>query len=106
VIIDGPSWAAFDSACLEAQVIVAQARDRRLQTAGRLSNHEKRGKGPPWLNLLGGCCVALRARRLVVNSTRYEGNGADAPSCLKFSDRRLRPLTAASPPINNLATGG
>ncbi|CAK6693482.1 hypothetical protein BBFGKLBO_01446 [Synechococcus sp. CBW1107] len=76
VIIDGRIRGLLDSGLLEGQVIVAQAVIDELQQLADSGNAEKRGKGRRGLNLL----AALRetyGRRLVVNSTRYEGNGAD-----------------------------
>ncbi|MCT0219466.1 PIN/TRAM domain-containing protein [Synechococcus sp. CS-1329] len=76
VIIDGRIRGLLESGLLEGQVIVAQAVIDELQQLADSGNAEKRGKGRRGLNLL----AALRetyGRRLVVNSTRYEGNGAD-----------------------------
>jgi len=71
VIIDGRI-----QGLLEGQVIVAQAVIDELQALADSSNNEKRGKGRRGLKLL----TSLReeyGRRLVINSTRYEGKGAD-----------------------------
>ncbi|MCX5968487.1 MAG: PIN/TRAM domain-containing protein [Cyanobacteria bacterium] len=76
VIIDGRIRGLLASGLLEGQVIVAQAVIDELQALADSANAEKRGKGRRGLKLLS----ELRAqygRRLVVNSTRYEGNGAD-----------------------------
>jgi uncharacterized protein YacL len=76
VIIDGRIRGLLQSGLLEGQVIVAQAVIDELQALADSSNAEKRGKGRRGLKLL----TELRetyGRRLVVNSTRYEGNGAD-----------------------------
>ena len=76
VIIDGRIKGLLESGLLEGQVIVAQAVIDELQQLADSGNAEKRGKGRRGLNLL----AALRetyGRRLVVNSTRYEGSGAD-----------------------------
>jgi len=76
VIIDGRIRGLLESGLLEGQVIVAQAVIDELQALADSANAEKRGKGRRGLKLLG----ALReryGRRLVVNTTRYEGNGAD-----------------------------
>jgi len=76
VIIDGRIRGLLASGLLEGQVIVAQAVIDELQALADSSNAEKRGKGRRGLKLL----TELRetyGRRLVVNSTRYEGNGAD-----------------------------
>lgn len=76
VIIDGRIRGLLESGLLEGQVIVAQAVIDELQALADSSNAEKRGKGRRGLKLLS----ALRdtyGRRLVVNTTRYEGNGVD-----------------------------
>jgi uncharacterized protein YacL len=76
VIIDGRIRGLLDSGLLEGQVIVAQAVIDELQTLADSSNAEKRGKGRRGLKLLGELRERY-GRRLVVNTTRYEGNGAD-----------------------------
>ncbi len=76
VIIDGRIRGLLASGLLEGQVIVAQAVIDELQALADSSNTEKRAKGRRGLKLL----TELRenyGRRLVVNSTRYSGNGAD-----------------------------
>jgi uncharacterized protein YacL len=76
VIIDGRIRGLLDSGLLEGQVIVAQAVIDELQALADSANADKRGKGRRGLKLL----TELRTeygRRLVVNSTRYEGAGAD-----------------------------
>ncbi len=76
VIIDGRIRGLLASGLLEGQVIVAQAVIDELQALADSSNGEKRAKGRRGLKLL----TELRenyGRRLVVNSTRYSGNGAD-----------------------------
>lgn len=76
VIIDGRIRALLASGLLEGQVIVAQAVIDELQALADSSNSEKRAKGRRGLKLL----TELRenyGRRLVLNSTRYSGNGAD-----------------------------
>ena len=76
VIIDGRIRGLLASGLLEGQVIVAQAVIDELQSLADSSNGEKRAKGRRGLKLL----TELRenyGRRLVVNSTRYSGNGAD-----------------------------
>ena len=76
VIIDGRIRGLLHSGLLEGQVIVAQAVIDELQALADSANAEKRGKGRRGLKLLS----ALReryGRRLVVNTTRYEGNGVD-----------------------------
>jgi uncharacterized protein YacL len=64
------------SVIIDGQVIVAQAVIDELQTLADSSNAEKRGKGRRGLKLLGELRERY-GRRLVVNTTRYEGNGAD-----------------------------
>ena len=76
VIIDGRIRGLLDSGLLEGQVIVAQCVIDELQALADSANGEKRGKGRRGLKLL----AELReqyGRRLVVNSTRYEGKGVD-----------------------------
>ena len=76
VIIDGRIRGLLDSGLLEGQVIVAQCVIDELQTLADSANADKRGKGRRGLKLL----AELReqyGRRLVVNSTRYEGKGVD-----------------------------
>jgi uncharacterized protein YacL len=76
VIIDGRIRGLLESGLLEGQVIVAQCVIDELQALADSANAEKRGRGRRGLKLLS----ELRdqyGRRLVVNSTRYEGNGVD-----------------------------
>jgi uncharacterized protein YacL len=76
VIIDGRIQGLLGSGLMEGQVIVAQAVIDELQALADSSNNEKRGKGRRGLKLL----ASLRedyGRRMVINSTRYEGKGAD-----------------------------
>ncbi len=84
VIIDGRIQALLDCGVIEGQVIVAQTVIDELQQLADSSNNEKRNKGRRGLKLL----TELRenyGRRLVLNSTRYEGSG---------TDERLLKLTA------------
>jgi uncharacterized protein YacL len=76
VIIDGRLRTLLDTGLLEGQVIVAQCVIDELQALADSSNNEKRGKGRRGLNLLADLRERY-GRRLVVNSTRYEGQGAD-----------------------------
>jgi uncharacterized protein YacL len=76
VIIDGRIRGLLDSGLLEGQVIVAQAVIDELQALADSANAEKRGKGRRGLKLLSALREAY-GRRLVVNTTRYEGNGVD-----------------------------
>ena len=76
VIIDGRIRGLLESGLLEGQVIVAQCVIDELQALADSSNADKRGKGRRGLKLL----TELResyGRRIVVNSTRYEGKGVD-----------------------------
>ena len=76
MIIDGRIQGLLESGLVEGQVIVAQAVIEELQALADSSNNEIRGKGRRGLKLLG----RLRedyGRRMVINSTRYEGKGAD-----------------------------
>jgi len=76
VIIDGRIRGLLESGLLEGQVIVAQCVIDELQALADSANADKRGKGRRGLKLL----AELReqyGRRLVVNSTRYEGKGVD-----------------------------
>ncbi|MGA0253321.1 MAG: PIN/TRAM domain-containing protein [Vulcanococcus sp.] len=76
VIIDGRIRGLLDSGLLEGQVIVAQSVIDELQALADSSNTEKRGKGRRGLKLLSNLRERY-GRRLVVNTTRYEGNGVD-----------------------------
>jgi len=76
VIIDGRIRGLLASGLLEGQVIVAQCVIDELQTLADSSNSEKRGKGRRGLKLLSELRETY-GRRLVVNSTRYDGNGVD-----------------------------
>ena len=76
VIIDGRIRGLLDSGLLEGQVIVAQAVIDELQALADSSNAEKRSKGRRGLKLLSSLRERY-GRRLVVNTTRYEGNGVD-----------------------------
>ena len=76
VIIDGRVRGLLDSGLLEGQVIVAQSVIDELQALADSSNTEKRSKGRRGLKLLSSLRERY-GRRLVVNTTRYEGNGVD-----------------------------
>ncbi|MEY4352233.1 MAG: PIN/TRAM domain-containing protein [Cyanobacteriota bacterium] len=76
VIIDGRIQGLLASGLLEGQVIVAQAVIDELQALADSSNAEKRGKGRRGLKLLQSLREEI-GRRMVINSTRYEGKGAD-----------------------------
>ena len=84
VIIDGRIHGLLACGLLEGQAIVAQTVIDELQQLADSNNAEKRAKGRRGLKLL----TELRetyGRRLVLNSTRYEGSG---------TDERLLKLTA------------
>jgi uncharacterized protein YacL len=76
VIIDGRIRGLLNSGLLEGQVIVAQAVIDELQALADSANAEKRGKGRRGLKLLSELRERY-GRRLVVNTTRYEGSGVD-----------------------------
>ena len=76
VIIDGRIRGLLESGLLEGQVIVAQCVIDELQALADSANAEKRGRGRRGLKLLSELREQY-GRRLVVNSTRYEGNGVD-----------------------------
>jgi uncharacterized protein YacL len=76
VIIDGRIRGLLDSGLLEGQVIVAQSVIDELQALADSGNAEKRGRGRRGLKLLSELREQY-GRRLVVNSTRYEGKGVD-----------------------------
>jgi len=76
VIIDGRIRGLLDSGLLEGQVIVAQCVIDELQALADSSNAKKRARGRRGLKLLSELREQY-GRRLVVNSTRYDGNGVD-----------------------------
>tara|TARA_Y100001968_G_scaffold116859_1_gene106248 strand:+ start:18721 stop:19824 length:1104 start_codon:yes stop_codon:yes gene_type:complete len=76
VIIDGRIKGLLSCGLIEGQIIVAQSVIDELQQLADSSNNEKRGKGRRGLKTL----TELResyGRRLVLNSTKYEGPGTD-----------------------------
>jgi uncharacterized protein YacL len=76
VIIDGRVRGLLACGLLEGQVIVAQTVIDEMQQLADSSNPEKRARGRRGLKLL----TELRetyGRRLVINTTRYEGDGTD-----------------------------
>lgn len=93
VIIDGRIRGLLGSGLLEGQVIVSQAVIDELQALADSANAEKRGKGRRGLKLLSELREQY-GRRLVVNSTRYEGNGADEKLLRLTSDTGGTLLTA------------
>jgi uncharacterized protein YacL len=76
VIIDGRIRGLLASGLLEGQVIVAQCVIDELQALADSANGDKRSRGRRGLKLLSELRETY-GRRLVVNSTRYEGNGVD-----------------------------
>jgi uncharacterized protein YacL len=76
VVIDGRIRGLLASGLLEGQVIVPQCVVDELQALADSANAEKRGKGRRGLKLLTELKESY-GRRIVLNSTRYEGNGAD-----------------------------
>jgi uncharacterized protein YacL len=93
VIIDGRVRGLLDSGLLEGQVIVAQSVIDELQALADSSNTEKRSKGRRGLKLLSSLRERY-GRRLVVNTTRYEGNGVDDKLLKLASDTGGTLLTA------------
>jgi len=76
VIIDGRIRGMLACGLLEGKVIVAQTVIDEMQQLADSTNLEKRGKGRRGLKLL----TELREsydRRLVINTTRYDGAGTD-----------------------------
>jgi len=76
VIIDGRIKALLKFGLIEGQIIVAQSVMDELQKLADSGNNEKRGKGRRGLKLLNQLRESY-GRRLVINSTRYEGEGTD-----------------------------
>jgi uncharacterized protein YacL len=93
VIIDGRIRGLLDSGLLEGQVIVAQSVIDELQALADSANAEKRGRGRRGLKLLSELREQY-GRRLVVNSTRYEGTGVDDKLLLLTADTGGTLLTA------------
>jgi uncharacterized protein YacL len=93
VIIDGRIRGLLDSGLLEGQVIVAQSVIDELQALADSANAEKRGRGRRGLKLLSELREQY-GRRLVVNSTRYDGNGVDDKLLLLTADTGGTLLTA------------
>ena len=76
VVIDGRIRGMLACGLLEGKVIVAQTVIDEMQQLADSTNLEKRGKGRRGLKLL----TELResyGRRLVINTTRYDGAGTD-----------------------------
>ncbi|WP_320677255.1 PIN/TRAM domain-containing protein [Prochlorococcus sp. MIT 1300] len=76
VIIDGRIKGLLECDLIEGKVIIAQTVIDEMQQLADSNNNEKRAKGRRGLKLL----TSLRetyGRRLVINSTKYEGAGTD-----------------------------
>ncbi len=76
VIIDGRIKALLTCGLIEGQIIVAQTVIDELQKLADSSNSEKRAKGRRGLKLLNELREKY-GRRLVINNTKYEGQGTD-----------------------------
>ena len=76
VIIDGRISPLLACGLIEGQVIVSQSVIDELQQLADSSKNEKRSKGRRGLKLLTNLRQKY-GRRLVVNTTRYEGPGTD-----------------------------
>tara|TARA_Y100001968_G_scaffold42730_1_gene32799 strand:- start:35 stop:1144 length:1110 start_codon:yes stop_codon:yes gene_type:complete len=76
VIIDGRVKGLLGCSLIEGQIIVAQSVINELQQLADSSNNEKRAKGRRGLKTLTEL-RELYGRRLVLNSTKYEGPGTD-----------------------------
>ena len=92
-IIDGRIRGLLDSGLLEGQVIVAQCVIDELQALADSANADKRGRGRRGLKLLSELREQY-GRRLVVNSTRYEGQGVDEKLLKLTADTGGKLLTA------------
>ncbi len=76
VIIDGRIKGLLKFGLIEGKIIVAQTVIEELQKLADSSNNEKRSKGRRGLKIL----TEIRenyGKRLVINSTKYEGEGTD-----------------------------
>ena len=76
VIIDGRIRGMLACGLLEGQVIVAESVISEMQQLSDSTNVEKRAKGRRGLKLLKDLRETY-GRRLVINSTRYDGTGTD-----------------------------
>ena len=76
VIIDGRIRGMLACGLLEGQVIVAESVIDEMQQLSDSTNVEKRAKGRRGLKLLKDLRETY-GRRLVINSTRYDGKGTD-----------------------------
>ncbi|KGG16257.1 MULTISPECIES: PIN/TRAM domain-containing protein [unclassified Prochlorococcus] len=76
VIIDGRIKALLSFGLIEGKIIVAQTVIDELQQLADSSNAEKRSKGRRGLKILTELRESFK-KRLVINSTKYEGGGTD-----------------------------
>ncbi len=76
VIIDGRINALLSCGVIEGQVIVSQSVIEELHKLSDSQNNDKRSKGRRGLKLLNKL-REIYGKRLVLNSTRYEGPGTD-----------------------------
>ncbi len=76
VIIDGRIKDLLSFGLIEGKVIVAQTVIEELQQLADSSNNEKRAKGRRGLKILTSLRESFK-KRLVINSTKYEGPGTD-----------------------------
>ncbi len=76
VIIDGRVNGLISCGIIEGKIIVAQSVIDELHKLSDSSNNEKRTKGRRGLKLLKNLRDTY-GRRLVINSTKYEGGGTD-----------------------------
>ncbi len=101
VIIDGRINGLLACGLLEGQVIVAQTVIDELQQLADSSNSEKRGKGRRGLKLLKELRETY-GRRLVLNSTRYEGTSVDE-KLLKLTEDTGGALVTADYNLSEIA---
>ncbi len=76
VLIDGRIYRLLECGLIEGKVIIAQAVIDELQQLADSNNTDKRSKGRRGLKLLKELRTKY-GKRLVINSTRYEGPGTD-----------------------------
>jgi len=86
---------------LEGQLIVAQSVLDELQTLADSSSNEKRSKGRRGLKLLKELRDSY-GRRLVINPTKYEGNGVDE-KLLKITEDMAGTLITADYNLSQIA---
>jgi len=101
VIIDGRINGLLNCGLLEGQLIVAQSVIDELQTLADSSSNEKRSKGRRGLKLLKEL-RDLYGRRLVINPTKYQGNGVDE-KLLKITEDMTGTLITADYNLSQIA---